>query len=379
MKSREPVLVHGRDYWDEVSLPPAEFHDRIEVVRKRMMAADIDTLLVYGRGDDDGDLCYVSNLVNKVPNWGLLVAIGHDDVLVRNERSSRTRPVIERGTWISTIQFVDNVVADVEDVIGDAGSTVATAGFDRLPYRQRKRFERETNDYDVVSFDDEMAVLRARKSRRERDQVARAGRVLADVQASLPSADGFAGDERALATAVDQRARLRGAQDVRFLVSNPAETEPHLRPAEPNPVSANDPIVLYTAVRYEGYWAECARTRRPDGGTPYANVYDDVADAYESFLDSLRAGVNAGPVVESTREDVAATSAEISAAYDFGNGIGVGTEEAPVLGDADAALEAGMTLSARLAVAPDEESLLVFNDTVAVRDGPPAVLTDDTQ
>ena len=376
MKSREPVLVHGRDYWDEVNLPASEFRNRIEAIRERMDREGVDALLVYGRGDRDGHLCYVSNLVNKVPNWGLLVSITQDHVLVRNERSSRTRPVTERGTWIEDIQFCDSVVEDIAEVVGEPGTTVGTAGFDQLPYRQRTRFEKGVAEYDVVAVDDHLAELRRAKSERERDQVARAARILTDVHESFPSEDNV--EERKLANGADRRARLRGAQDFRFLVSNPTATEADLRPAEDIQVGASDPLVLYTAVRFEGYWAECARTCRLDGETP-DGVYDDAVAAYTTFLDAIRAGRTAAEVVEEARTAVADLDCDLAPASDLGHGIGLEVEEAPRLEETEKETElaAGTTVSARLTLETDSDSLVVLNDTLEVRDGRPVILTGD--
>ncbi|WP_336024151.1 M24 family metallopeptidase [Halobellus salinisoli] len=375
MKSREPVLVHGRDYWDEINLPATAFADRIDQIRGRMTDEGVDVLLVYGRGDRDGDLCYVSNLVNKVPNWGLLVCITHDHVSVRNERSSRTRPVIERGTWIDDIQFCDNVLEDLDDVLGAPENRIGTAAFDRLPYQQRSRFETHATDYDIVAFDDALADLRAAKSRQERDQIARAGRIAADVHEALDAVDRNDVSERDLAGEADYRARLRGAQDVRFLVSNPARTEADLRPAEERRVDADEPIGVYTAVRFEGYWAECARTLRLDGEAPHAE-YSDVTDAYAAFLESITPGTTASQVVDQARSAASELGWELSPEYDVLHGIGLEADEAPI-GDDEAELTAGMTVSARLALRPDADSLLVLNDTLALRNDGPDVLTGD--
>jgi Xaa-Pro aminopeptidase len=369
MKSREPVLVHGRDEWDGINLPPAEFRARIAAIRDAMADEDVDALFVYGRGDRDGDLCYVSNLVNKVPNWGLLVTITPDTVLVRNERSSRTRPVVERATWIDRIEFCDSVVEEVGDDIGPDATTVATAGFDRLPYRQRRRFESVVGDRDIVELDHRLAALRVEKSARERDQIARAGRILDDVHELVTRApDPVA--ETDIATDADRRARLRGAQDVRVLVGNSAATEPHLRPAENHIVRPDDPLVVYTAVRYEGYWAERTQTVRLDGETPYDDALETARDVYADYLGTIRTGATVGEVLAALESRVGSTALELAEEYDPLHGIGLAADEAPTPTGEDAELADGATLSLRLAVRSeaDADGLIVLNDTVVVTD-----------
>lgn len=372
MKSREPVLTRGRDEWDRVNLPAAEFHGRVADIRAAMAEADVDALFVYGRGDRDGHLCYVTNLINKVPVWGIMATITADTVVVRNERSSRTRPVLERATWVDDIQFCDYVVTGLDDLVDPSAiARVATAGFDTMPYPQRERFREETATVEVEPFDARLYSLRRAKSPKETDQVARAGRIVGELHQFIAEREPDRVRETAVAAEVDHRARLRGVQDVRLLVANPTETEPDLRPVERRWIEPDAPVSVYIACRFEGYWAEATRPLRLDGEVPNARDFDEARERYEAYLDAFQVGADPSVVTDPAAD---ATSAR----YTLGSGIGLEVDEPPQLGThTDMALLPGMTLSPQLAVEPAAEALLVFGDTIVVRDGGPSVLTSE--
>lgn len=370
MKTREPVVTRGRDGWDQTHLSRREFFERVENVRTAMAEEHLDAMFVYGRGDQDGHLCYITNLINKVPNWGLLALITSDTVILRNERSSRTRPVIERGTWVEDIRFVDNVMADIDLLVGDFGPKhrLGIAGFTSLPFRQREIFDDQTSDCQVVDSDTLLENLRKEKSRRERDQIVRAGRILAEVQQAIKTDTTTSQTfETTLQARADRLARLRGVQDFRFLISNPNRTEAEFRPAERILIESDDPISVYTACRYEGYWASCARTFRLDGETPYATTYPEAENVYEGFLEGLRQSSLTAEAVEGLNDLIECTKLELDTAYSLGGGIGLELDERPSLTeDQGYRIAEGTTLSIQLPLKSPGQELVFFCDTIVV-------------
>lgn len=371
MKSREPVLVRGRDEWDKIAFPESVFRDRIEKIRVLLDEEKLDAILVYGRGDRDGNLCYVSNLVNKVPNWGLLVAITDNTVAVRNERSSRTRPVLKRGTWIEDLRFCSNVVEDVDEVVdvdvNDSNTAIGTVGFGSLPYRQRETFADEVADATVVECDDAFLTFREEKTRRERDQIARASGIIAGVHDTLLKTDFDALTEKKLATKADRIARLRGVQDVRVLVANPNGPDRHLRPPEQWSIDPSEPVTVYLAARYEGYWAEGIWTVRLDGESTDDPAIEEAERLYDRFLESIRPSVDVAELITDQFNVIDESDLAFADEYDLGHGIGLDVEERPVLKrDTPSELSEGTTLSVRLALETDLKTVFVTGDTIAV-------------
>lgn len=380
MKSREPVLVRGRDYWDTVNTPLEAIASRTNALRDRMATDGVDAVLIYGRGEQDGHLCYITNLINKVPNWGTLCVLTPDTATLLFERSSRTRPVFERGTWIEDIRFSsDNIdaVADVFSTLDREVATIGVAGFGALTHDQSERFDDGYADYDVREYDDVLYTLRQHKSERERDQLRRASRVGVEVTSVLDEVVTGRTTERAIERTVERLTRLRGVQDSRFLIANPERTEPHLRPAEPLAVDPSDPINYYVAVRYEGYWSELVRTVRFDGESPDEDDAETIDTCHRSFVDMLEPGRTLDEVTSTLDRTLEAAGLTRHPAYDIVTGIGLEVDEPPRIDGlgADTPLEVGMALSVHLPVELPNGALFLTGDTVLIEDDGPAVVT----
>lgn len=377
MRAREPILKRGRDVWDEVNMPRSELEGRVDTVRARMREDGLDGLVVYGRGDDDGHVGYLTNLVSKVPHYGRTVVLTDDSIALFNERSSRTESVIRRTTWVEDVRFSDDVVADSLAELGDAGiDAVGTVGFEYMPYDQWDSNQGAIEDASVTRFDETFSELRSLKSPRERDQVRRAARIVSELLGAVE--DHFDGPttERAIEREVDRLARHRGVRDVRFLVSNTGVDAGHFRPAEPIGVPPDRPFAVYSAVNYEGYWAAAIRTLRIDGATPAPEVFGEAEDAYERFLGELHAGSSTKAVASVVGEALAGTGVSLASEYGLGRGVGLDVAEAPSLGGGtDVPLRADVTVAPQLVLDADGAGLLGFGDTVLLGSDGPEVLT----
>lgn len=378
MKTSEPILTRGRDNWDKVNMPVAAFHERMGRVRAAMDDADVDALFVYGGGDRDGDLAYVSNLIHKVPGFPIALVVTGDDVVVVNQRSSRTRPIVERSTWTDDVRFTRNLWGDLDGILTDVtdrDARVAVVGGDVMSQATRERVDELAESWSVEVRDDLLAGVRAVKDDRERDQVRRSARILRAVDDVLAESVHAPIEERDLYADVDRIARLHGAQDVRLLVSNPAHTEAALRPAEEVPIQAGDRISLYLAVRYENYWSSMSRTTTLDG--------EEVADleAVEGVLadlvDSLEPGADAAAAVREARSAVSDLGLDLDPHTPVLSGIGLELDESPVVGaddgDASVPVEAGNCFEVSFPVEGDDGPLLVGETVVVTGDGPEAV------
>lgn len=379
MKTAEPVLVRGRDTWDEVQLPEREFDDRITRLREGMATDDVDVLVIYARGERDGHLTYVSNLVNKVPGYGRIFVLTDTSAAFCTERTSRNRPIVEDRTWVDDIRFTDDVTAELGDVLDELSTpalAVGTAGFESMTHETRAAVDDHLSDHSVTKLDGLLLELRQHKSARERDQVERASRVLTDVHSFLETELSAPTDERAVATTADRIARLRGVQDFRVLVSNPSKTEPELRPPENHAVSAGDELVLYMAARYGGYWAEIIRTVSMGREAPAQSEVGDASNAYETLLSRCTAGTTVARVREAVSEALGGTGLETIPHHRLGNGIGVSRAEKPYFGEpGDFELEAGMCMAVRLPLRRDGGYPLFVGDTIEITRDEPSVLT----
>ncbi|MGQ4557558.1 aminopeptidase P family N-terminal domain-containing protein [Halobellus sp. GM3] len=378
MKSREPVITRGRDEWDQVNMPPEAFRQRVTQVRDRMADVNIDAMLVYGRGDRDGHLCYLTNLINKVPNWGSLAIITPESEVLLYERSSRTQPVIERSTWIETVESCDSIAersATRLEELNEQIKTIGTIGFDAMTYSQSTAFENACADYEVRDSDAVLWELRKTKTDQELDQLRRSARINTEILDVLQEEIDSTVSEAEIETKADYLARLRGAQDFRMLLSNPAQTESDLRPAESHTVRETDVVVLYLATRFEGYWSELIRPVRFDGRVPDESALAEAELVYDDFVQSLRTGSTPNEVRTRLETAVSGTDLSIDSTYALGNGIGLGIEEPPAIQSSKAKFSNDMTLAVRVPLRWDDDRLLIIGDTIAMGAETPAVLT----
>ena len=62
MDTYKPTLKRGRNVWDHVNMPAAEFQGRIEKIREQMEKESMDVLFLYALSPDEYTYpCYVSN------------------------------------------------------------------------------------------------------------------------------------------------------------------------------------------------------------------------------------------------------------------------------------------------------------------------------
>lgn len=374
MRTREPILTRGRDHWDRVNLPESEFRERIERVRQAMAAEGLDALLLYGTGDRDGDIAYVSNLVHKVPGFPLALVVTQETAVVLNQRSSRTRPIVKRSTWIDDVRFTRNLWEAFDDVleeVTDPGADVGFAGETALTHPDRAALKDLQSTWSIVIRDGLLDDLRQNKSDRELDQLRRAGRVVREVADDLPKVVTSSVRERQFEAELDRLARLKGAQDVRILLSNPGRTEDNLRPAETRLTLGDGPISVYIAVRFEGYWAALART--PAWGDT-ENQKEQVV-TYEGLLDAIGSGRDARSVLKAVED----RESQLAREYPFVSGIGLELDEPPAFGPATPEesfeFQPGMAIEVTLAVRPSGNLLSVQGDTVIVTDEGAEVVT----
>lgn len=368
MRTREPILTRGRDHWDRVSLPVAEFEARVGRVREAMAEADLDALVAYGIGDRDGDIAYCSNLVHKVPGFPLALVVTPGTVVVCNQRSSRTRPIVERSTWVDDVRFTRDLWSTLDEVLGELApvdAAVGLVGTDAMAAADHDALDGLGGSRSVTPADDLLDEIRATKTPRERDQLRRSGRLAASVAGVLEADLRAPVSERRLAAELDRFARLDGAQDVRVLVSNPGRTEAAMRPPEPHLITGDDPVAVYLAVRYEGYWTALARTPSLGDTVPVPSAADDLTTALETHATQLRAGEDVGAYAGAVEDAL-----DLDPRYPVVSGIGLELDEPPS-GTTGGTVEPGTALELTLAT----RSGAVVGDSALVTDAGVEFLT----
>ncbi len=178
----------------------------------------------------------------------------------------------------------------------------------------------------LVGLDDQLDVLRRRKSPLELKLLREACRILSVACDSFERAavDGLGA--RSAALAAERAAYSNGAQDVRILASQK-------NGGPPLPFDGPDdfrvaPLLACLAVRFAGYWAEglVTATSSHSGALACARA------TLKAMLREARPGATSGNLVHIAAQHLPPYKLHPFVESAIGNGIGLSFEESPILG-----------------------------------------------
>lgn len=187
--------------------------------------------------------------------------------------------------------------------------------------------------------------LRAVKDPGEIEAI-RAAAALADAAFEATVSAGLVGrSERAVALALGDEMRRRGAQRPSFdsiVAAGAHGALPHAVPRD-EPIPAGSLVVIDWGAELDGYCSDCTRTvaaGEPDAEA--AEVYGIVLAAQEAALASVAPGAGGRAVDAVARDLISAAGHGERFGHGLGHGVGLEVHEAPRLSKAsDATLEAG--------------------------------------
>jgi Xaa-Pro dipeptidase len=381
METMQPTLKRGRDVWDRVNMPKAEFQERARKIKEQMARQGMDVLLLYANsGNEYGGPCYISNYIMKMPTGAIVAITKAGDVTLVCEGFARDVPGVKAITWVEDVRSCDDVSRTTVTFLKEKGlipSTIGLVGLEQaMPHEQYRFFLKSTEGCALVSADEMIGEMRTIKSQWEADQVRRASRTVGRIFAELSAAALPGVNERTLEAMMARYAYLDGAEDARILIARPNEEGCALRPCEDSSLSADEPVILYLAVEFERYWAEAVRT--------YVYEKDSFIETDPEFVRTLYhrvvAGLHVGKEVSLFCSEVSALAASayvhIHSEYGLGQGIGLSLRERPFLSKTETSrFQEGMCLSLRLAVKGDETGLAMTGETIYLSPDGPEVLT----
>jgi hypothetical protein len=144
------------------------------------------------------------------------------------------------------------------------------------------------------------------------------------------------GSNAAAVIEAERVARLEGAWDFRVLANIEGDG---LQPLEPSSDERREPLLLWAAARYQGYWADqvAQNSSSADG---------EAALAVAAMVEAAKAGSTAGPVADAGLSKLSEASRGSALAYGLGRGIGVELNGWPaIVPGSNERLREGMLLS----------------------------------
>jgi Xaa-Pro aminopeptidase len=375
VQTLQPVLKRGRNCWDKVNMPETEFRERVSRLKKMMVENGIDLLLIYGNGVSNyGNQCYISNYVPESIGGALVAVPADGEVTLIFEGVARGLAVVKSATWISDIRACGNIATGCFEYLKSkypAPATLGIAGFLQLmPFTQLRSFNEYAKRYKVSDADNVIQEMRMVKSSRESDQVRRASRIVRQAFDNLSNIKYSEINERIIEAEVERFSCLEGAEDVRVLISCPAENSWVFRPAEGR--QSNKSIAVYLAIAYEGYWAEGIRTYAIQ---PPCMISRSTIEEFKPLLRNLKSGL----LISSFHRRITCGLAlgKNSHLYIYpGNSIGLSLQEYPFIGESEnVRLKTGMCFTLRMVTINDERGKMITGHTILLAKGGAEILT----
>jgi Xaa-Pro aminopeptidase len=359
MITMHPTVLVGPADWDPARMPKEEFLGRIAAF---FVACDpaIAGAIVYGDPRNHGALAWLTHLTPKleacialVPRHGeprLLVGGGANMI-------GAAKPL----SWIETLAPLREAGATIARWRDEMNGALALVNGDAMPLRLRQGIESALGAPPADATGIVAEAMRCKSPR----ELALVREACAGVQAAIWAMRVAQRAGKSVHEAIltgERAAWRRGAQDVRSLCGRDGRLAPlMLRDDAPG-----DPLQVYVAVRYGGYWADgfavLSRSRQP--------VQDDALAVVDAAVAGLRPGLPHREVARSLVQSIGARRAHPVTQTDFGHQIGLALQEPGTLNEASPAVfAAGEVYTLRVGLRDVDRSALVSTMVAVIEDG----------
>jgi Xaa-Pro aminopeptidase len=339
-----PTLLIGPYDWDSQRLPESEFRERIKTFWKKMPDSTISSAIVYGDSRNHAELMYLSNFLPKLGPALLLVPRNSEPTLLVSGAPTMLSAA-RRMTWIEKTQPLGVPAESVRKWMNDCGNpsgaqsqqqTLLINGDSMRGALYRSLSEVLEPKGSLIDDTSKLRALMRRKRPIELTLIREACAILMTANKALAEAKASGASVTAAILEAENAARHAGAQDVRTLFSFDGGRT--LRPFEQLIDRATDPLQVYFALRYAGYWAE--------GFVHLADSADEITAKASSALDKVisrsQTGTTSRELVRIMEEAIHPYKSHPMTTASIGNSIGLSlTEEPRLLANRDDTIDAG--------------------------------------
>jgi len=369
--------------------PPGEFEARLEKAQRAMARSSIDALLLT----TEPEVRYFTGFLTQfwqspTRPWFLLVPASGKPVAVipaiGAECMSRTW-ISDIRTWSSPNAADDGVVLlaealnEMADPTGRIGVMMGKETHLRMPLEQ---YATLCAKFPAAEFIDATSIvrdLRMVKSETEIEKIAYICGVASDAFDALPDIAATGMPEAEIFRRFKIELLSRGADDCPYLVGRAAMGgyADIISPPTERPVSHGDVLILDTGSVFDGYYCDF------DRNFAFGNASDDVSRAYQVVYQATEAGIAAARPGATTTDlynamnkvlqDAGALSNDVGR---LGHGLGMQLTEWPSHTSWDfTELEPGMVLTIEPGMEFAPGKLMVHEENIVIREGPPQLLT----
>lgn len=313
MLAQEPSIKRGLTFWDRALMPRDEFDERVRLVRAAMREAGLQALILSGNMYEDAALIYlVGGNVD-----GTMVLPLEGEPCIFTVSGSRESYFLRELTWMREVShqgaLVGTAVRKALDRNGIGDGRIGTAGLGVLTARQYSDLVNALDGFELVDFSAPLSGIRRNVRPRERGAIERARAIVAKAVAAAERVFAQGASNAAAVIEAERVARLEGAWDFRALANLEGDG---LQPLELPSDERREPLLLWAAARYQGYWADCVAQAPSPAGS-------EAALAIAAMVSAAKAGATAGSVAEAGLSKLSEASRRSAVAYGLGRGIGI--------------------------------------------------------
>ena len=301
-----PTLLIGPYDWDSQCLPESKFRERITAFWKKIPDPAISRAIIYGDSRHHAELMYLSNFLPKLgPALLLIPRNGEPTLLVSG--APNMLAAAQRMTWIERTRPLGDSVKAVRNWLSDCSGPseaqsqqqILLVGGESMRGALYKSIsEVSAPQGSPTDANSKFHALMRSKRPIEITLIREACSILSTTSEALAKAKASGASVTTAILSAEGAARHAGAQDVRKLFS--LDRGRTFRPFEQLIERVVDPLQVYFAVRYAGYWA--------DGFLRLADSTDEITAQASAVLDKLisqtRSGVQVRDLIRMTEEAI---------------------------------------------------------------------------
>jgi Xaa-Pro aminopeptidase len=302
-KSYVPYNWETRKKYMDLPFSLREYHNRLEKIEREMDRDSIDTLLVFGRMHDCGDLVYISNFIP----FGRAVVIirkGIEPVII-TDAILHGEPINSYAwmTWIKDFRPVHHDESEFSSEIlnvlkSEKSKRLGIVGRDQMPvsvYEALLRFKIE-----FVDFWHPFTKVKSLRSSAEVSLLREIGRITADGMKSAIEMISQGKTEHRIVATANKTMFEEGAHELAFSTivnTGPKSGVKHSYPTN-RKIARGDMIYLDMGAMKYGYNSDMSRTVVVGGAnSDQKHVLDAVLNAYNVLTKMMIPGVRTAEII----------------------------------------------------------------------------------
>jgi Xaa-Pro aminopeptidase len=370
MQTMNTALVVGPFDWDPGLLPQVEFEERIAAAMRVTSQYDHVGLIVQGAVEENAEIVYLTGFTPKLGFACALIAPGKPVRILCAEGAAMIAAA-KRLTWVEDIKPLRDAGKDIAAWLGE----IAAPGHGTLSLGLWGGATMTGETYnpmmatlkDVVRVEDldgPLNSLRRRKSSRELQLMRRGARILAAAADAFSKAKKEGAGARTASIAAERAAYALGAQEIRVSASGRSGGPP--LPFDGIEDRKVDPMLIYIAVRFAGYWADglMTLTDNPSGATARTG------DALAAVIAAVRPGLSGDDLAQVAQSHLGHYHRYKALKVGIGSSIGLSLKETPDFNeDGQARLEEGGVYSLQVGASGEGSDNALASAVIAIENG----------